>query len=55
MQFTGFDPESIKAGSPAYAYLRFTTAEHTYNATVKIWYVPQAGKNAAHYATDIII
>ena len=48
-QFTGFDPESIKAGNPGYAYLRFTTAEHTYSATIQITY-----ENGA-YKPDIII
>ena len=55
MQFTGFDSSSIKSGKPAYAYLRFTTEAHTYNATVRIDFIKGKGGKADSYIADIII
>lgn len=65
--FPGFDGSSIKSGSPAYAYLRFTTEDqkdtngviiskgHTYNATVTIKYTPGKNGKPAAYTPTIII
>lgn len=52
---TSFDGDSIKAGKPAYAYLRFTTEAHTYNATIEIEYIPGLFGADGKYVSDIII
>jgi len=64
--FPGFEGDSIKAGKPAYAYLRFTTDDqydgtikiaegHTYNATIKISYKAGKGGQGGSYTSNIII